>query len=69
VSFLELGSNAVYGVVGNKNDLFLESNVISEEGEYFAQQKNAIFSVASAKTDPESFKDLVEKLLEKISQK
>ena len=65
IAFLELGSNAVFGVVGNKNDLFLDSKVTSEEGENFSQQKDAIFSLASAKTDPESFKDLVTKLLEK----
>ena len=64
-AFLELGNNAIFGVVGNKNDLYLSSDVTSEEAENFAQQKDAIFSLASAKTDPESFKDLVEKLLEK----
>ena len=65
IASLELGDNAIFGVVGNKNDLYLESDVSSEEGENFAQQKDAIFSLVSAKTDPESFKDLIEKLLEK----
>ena len=65
IAFLELGKDAIFGVVGNKNDLYLSSDVTSEEGGNFAHQKDAIFSLASAKTDPESFKDLVEKLLEK----
>ena len=65
IASLELGKDVIFGVVGNKNDLYLSSDVTSEEGENFAQQKDAIFSLASAKTDPESFKDLVEKLLEK----
>ena len=65
IASLELGKDVAFGVVGNKNDLYLSSDVTSEEGENFAHQKDAIFSLASAKTDPESFKDLVEKLLEK----
>ena len=65
VASLELGKNAVFGVAGNKSDLFESSQVTSEEGKIFANQKESIFSLTSAKESPKSFEDLVQKLLER----
>ena len=65
VASLELGKNAIFGVAGNKIDLFYINQVTNEEGELFANQKECIFSLTSAKENPKSFEDLVTKLLEK----
>ena len=62
---LQLGENDVFGVAGNKSDLFIDAKVTPEKGELFAEQKGCFFSLTSAKKDPKSFEVLVEKLLEK----
>ena len=41
----------IFGVVGNKCDLFKEEKVSEEEGKNFAQQIGAIFKLTSCKED------------------
>ena len=65
VASLELGNNTIFGVAGNKIDLFFSSQVTNEEGELFAKQKECIFSLTSAKENPKSFEELLTKLLER----
>ena len=65
VASLQLGNNAIFGVAGNKIDLFFSSQVTNEEGELFAKQKECIFSLTSAKENPKSFEELLTKLLER----
>ena len=65
VASLELRNNVIFGVAGNKIDLFFSSQVTNEEGELFAKQKECIFSLTSAKENPKSFEELLTKLLER----
>ena len=58
-----LGDNIVKGVVGNKQDLFMNEEVTEEEGSKHANSINAKFRLVSAKTDPESFNVFLEELL------
>ena len=41
----------IYGLVGNKNDLFLDSKVLEEDAKKYAKSINSKFSLVSAKTD------------------
>ena len=59
----ELGTNFVCGIVGNKNDLFLESQVTEEEANEFAQKRGMKCQFVSAKTDPDRFSEFLEKLI------
>lgn len=45
----------VYGVVGNKNDLYLNAIVNEDEVKEFAKSLKTNFKLVSAKTDPNSF--------------
>jgi len=58
-----LGENPIYGLAGNKIDLFENEKVKKEEGEEYAQKIGALFEVTSAKEDPEGFKNFVNQLL------
>ena len=60
--------NYILAVVGNKSDLISEMNVSEEEGKKFAEEKEAIFKLISAKVDPIGINDLFDKLLEELSQ-
>ena len=63
----QLSSNdAIFGIVANKSDLFLEEQVKKEEGMNEAEKIGAVFTEASAKSNPLSFKDYVNKLLAKL---
>ena len=53
-------------IVANKIDLFLNSEVNKKEGEDYAKKKNALFCETSAKEDQKGFKNVVQKLLEKL---
>ena len=69
----------VFAIVGNKYDLFTESDTVSEEDAMkFAEEKKAIFKLVSAKSDKKGLDSLFEQLLneyikknpeQKISQK
>ena len=58
-----LGDNIIKGVVGNKNDLFLEEKVSQEEGLKYAKEINAQFKLVSAKSDPKGFDNMLQDLL------
>ena len=59
----ELGTNFVCGVVGNKNDLFLDAKITEEEANDFAQKRGMKCQFVSAKTDPERFSEFLKKLI------
>ena len=53
----------IYGIVGNKNDLFLNFEVKEEEARSFAEEKNFKFKIVSAKTDPQRFSEFLTDLV------
>ena len=58
-----INNQHIYGIVGNKNDLYLESQTNIEDAQKFAESKNAKFKLVSAKKDPKSFDDFIEELV------
>ena len=66
VSREELQNDAIFGIVGNKIDLFNNCEIEAEEGEKFANKIGALFVETSAKDNPIGFRDFVKKLLEKL---
>ena len=66
-----IGNEHIYGIVGNKNDLYLQSETNVNDAQKFAESKNAKFKLVSAKDDPKGFVDFLEELIinyNKISQ-
>ena len=63
-----LGDTAIFGLAGNKKDLFQNEKVIEEEGEKKAADNGAIFKLTSAKTGA-GINDFMQSLLEKYVQK
>jgi len=64
-----LGPTPVFGVVGNKSDLYLNEKVKEEEGEEYAKKIGAKFSITSAKTNPEGFSTFIENILDDYLEK
>ena len=63
----ELNNNeAIFGIAGNKIDLFAESEVEKKEAEKYATKINALFSETSAKEDPKGFKIFIKEFLGKL---
>ena len=58
-----INNEHIYGVIGNKNDLYLDSKVDEGKAKEFAEAKNALFKLASAKENPSDFIDFVEELI------
>jgi len=58
-----IDNDHIYGIVGNKSDLYLNSQVNDIDAKKFAELKNAKFRLVSAKNDPQSFVDFVEELV------
>ena len=58
----ELGDAPVMGVVGNKEDLYFESEVSDEEVEKFTKEKNLLFRLTSAK-NKKNFNSFLEELV------
>ena len=52
-----INNKTIYGIVGNKKDLYLKEEVTEGEGRKYAQSKGAKFALVSAKDDPKSFTD------------
>ena len=52
------GENYILAIVGSKSDLIDDEAVPEEEGKKFAESKNAIFKLVSAKSFPEGINDL-----------
>ena len=59
-----LGPTPLFGVVGNKNDLYLEEKVKEDEGEAFAKSINAKFLYTSAKNESNAFVKFIEQILD-----
>ena len=53
----------ISGIVGNKNDLYLQAKVKEEEAKKYADSKGMKFRLVSAKEDPQSFEDLLIELV------
>jgi len=58
----------IYGIVGNKNDLYLDNKVSDDEVKEFADSLNAKYRLVSAKSDPQSFSDLLKELVEALKK-
>ena len=58
-----LGDTAIFGLAGNKRDLFQNEKVTEEEGEKKAEDNGAIFKLTSAKTGS-GINDFMQSLLE-----
>ena len=58
----------IYGIVGNKNDLYLEKKVSDNEVKEFADSLKAQYKFVSAKNDPQSFSDLLKDLIEELKK-
>ena len=56
----------IYGVIGNKIDLFDKSEIETTEAEEYAKKIGALFTEASAKKSPEDFKNFINILLNKL---
>ena len=69
--FEELGENPLFGLVGNKVDLYDEEVVTDEEGEELGKEWEAFFGLLSAKEDNNSvhkfFEDIIKLYLKKKS--
>ena len=59
-----LGNVPIFGVVGNKMDLYFDEKVKEEEGEEYANKIGAKFLLTSAKNDSKGFNKLIEQMLE-----
>ena len=59
----------VCGIVGNKSDLFLKSQVNEEDVKMLAESEGYKFKLASAVNDPKSFEDMVIQLLQEYELK
>ena len=59
----------VCGILGNKSDLFLKSQVSEEDAKKFAESEGYKFKLASAVNDPKAFEDLVFELLQEYRLK
>ena len=79
-SFLDLGfwvnsvleklskEEAIFGVIGNKIDLFTKSEIEATEAEEYAEKIGALFTEASAAKNPEGLKRFINILLERLVQ-
>ena len=59
-----ISDDYISGIVGNKDDLFLESKVPKEEAENYAQSKKMKFKLVSAKENPKGFEDFLIELIQ-----
>ena len=64
-----VGDEPILGIVGNKNDLFMEEDVNEEEVKNFANELGAKFKLVSAKDDPLGFSNFLEELLNEYLKK
>ena len=64
-----LGDETIYGLVGNKFDLFLKEQVQEIDASNYAEEIGAKFSLASAKTNKEGFSSFLEVLLDDYLEK
>ena len=58
-----INNEHIYGILGNKNDLYLNCKVEEEKAKEYAQSKGAPFRLVSAKDNPQNFIEFVEDLI------
>ena len=58
-----INNEHIYAIVGNKNDLYINSEINQNDAEKFAKSKNAKFRLVSAKTNPTGFNSFIEELI------
>ena len=63
-----LGDEPILGIAGNKSDLYLEEAVPEEEAREFANKLGIKFKLVSAKSDPNSFVNFLQELVEEFLQ-
>ena len=59
-----LGDEAIYGLVGNKSDLFKQEQVPDIDASNYAEEIGAKFALTSAKKNKEGFSSYLEELLD-----
>ena len=59
-----LGDEPIFGLVGNKSDLYANAEVDQETAKKFAEQIGAKFETVSAKTNPKAFINFLDTLLD-----
>ena len=59
-----LGNGVVFGLVGNKIDLYHKQEVTQKQGEDYATEIGALFCETSAKDDAKGFREFVKQLVE-----
>ena len=57
-----LGEEPVYGMVGNKCDLFMKEEVKEADGKKYAEENGMKFQLVTAKEDPDGFIDFLHTL-------
>jgi len=62
----ELKDKAIYGIAGNKSDLFENEKVETKKGKELAEKIGGFFSQTSAKENPGGFKAFVKTLIEQL---
>ena len=61
-----LGEGPVYGLIGNKKDLFIKEEIDEDTGRNKANEIGAIFKLTSAKTERGAINDFMNELLEEF---
>ena len=64
-----LGTTPIFGVVGNKNDLYFNEKVKEEEGEEYAKSIGAKFLLTSVKNDSKGFIQFLNIMLDEYLKK
>ena len=59
-----LGKGVIFGLVGNKIDLYDKQEVTQKQGEEYATEIGALFCETSAKDDAKGFREFVKQLVE-----
>ena len=70
--FIDVCNDYVFAIVGNKYDLFIDEEnqkVSDEEAKKFAEEKNAIFKLVSAKEDKKGIDCLFEQMFDEYLKK
>ena len=61
-----IDNDFISGIMGNKNDLYLNSSVTEEEAKSYADSKKMKLKFVSAKEDPKSFEDFLLELAKEV---
>ena len=64
-----LGEDAIYGIVGNKTDLYLNEEVKENEASDYAESLGMKFKTVSAKTEPGGFIQYINELFDDYLEK